>query len=126
MPDHPRKLRAVAAAGVLTIALALPIGVAAAAENGQPTQGESLEAQAQGSPLSPATEAKKAPTEESAPEEEVSEEGAPKEEVTENSPLTPEAIRHPKLPPASGGTTAEEPTRGEEEHAEAETEEEAD
>jgi cell wall-associated NlpC family hydrolase len=131
MPDYPRKLRAVAAAGALTIALALPIGVAAAAENGAPSQGESLgAAPVENSPLAPATEATEAP--EAPAEETAPEEATPKEEVTENSPLTPEAIRHPKLPPASGGTTAEEsgaggqPSKGEEELAEAETEEEAD
>ncbi|MGH2938846.1 MAG: lytic murein transglycosylase [Solirubrobacterales bacterium] len=144
MPAYPRKLRAVAAAGVLTVALALPIGVAAAAENGEPTQGESLgAAPAQNSPLAPATEAA-APSGEAATEsgsEETSRtEASPNtegsksggESVTENAPLVPEAIRHPKLPPASGGTTAEEPgvsgqpTKGEEELAEAGTEEEAD
>jgi hypothetical protein len=125
MPAYPRKLRAVAAAGVLTVALALPIGVAAAAESKEPTHGATLEAPVENSPLAPATEAKEAPE---VPTEEVTpEEGAPKEGVTENAPLTPEAIRHPKLPPASGGTTAEEePTVGEEELAEAGTEEEAD
>ncbi len=48
--------------------------------------------------------------------------------VTENSPLgpKPEVVRHPKLPPASGGTTAQEPTRGEKELAEAKSEREAD
>jgi hypothetical protein len=73
MPDYPRKLRAVAAAGALTIALALPIGVAAAAENGAPSQGESLgAAPVENSPLAPATEATEAPeapAEETAPEE---------------------------------------------------------
>ncbi|MBS1846016.1 MAG: lytic murein transglycosylase [Actinobacteria bacterium] len=130
MPGYPRKLRAVAAAGVLTVALALPIGVAAAAESKEPTHGATLGAAVENSPLAPATEAKEtpatepaeAPTEEAAPEE-----AAPKKEpVTENAPLVPEAIRHPKLPPASGGTTAEEPTKGEEELEEAATEEEAD
>jgi membrane-bound lytic murein transglycosylase B len=99
MSHNPRKLRALAAAAVVTAALALPIG-ATAAESSEPTRGESL--------------------------------GAPAEApVTENAPLNPEAIRHPKIPPASGGTTAEEPgttnpTKGEEELAEAETEQEAD
>jgi cell wall-associated NlpC family hydrolase len=93
MTSHPRKLRAVAAAGVITAALALPIGVAAAAES--PVQGESLAAPSEAG-------------------------------VTENAPLTPEVVRHPKLPPASGGTTAEEATKGEEEVAEAKTEGEAD
>jgi membrane-bound lytic murein transglycosylase B len=158
MPDYPRKLRAVAAAGVLTVALALPIGVAAAAENSQPTQGESLGAPAQGSPLAPATQAPSpsgggsgAGTEsEAAPGTEVGSgskpasgtEGRSGSEapsgthtessksagagVTENSPLTPEVVRHPRIPPASGGTTAEKPTRGEEELAEAGSEREAD
>jgi membrane-bound lytic murein transglycosylase B len=93
MSSHPRKLRAIAAAAVLTAALALPIGAAAAAEN--PVQGETL--------------------------------AAPSETgVKENAPLTPEVIRHPKLPAASGGTTAEETTKGEEEIAAAESEQEAD
>ncbi|MBS1893191.1 MAG: hypothetical protein JST59_17980, partial [Actinobacteria bacterium] len=140
MPVFPRKLRAAAAAGVLTVALALPIGVAAAAENKEPTHGATLGAPVENSPPAPAKEA-------AAPNESGSESGseaagteAPPstegsksadEGVTENAPLVPEAIRHPKLPPASGGTTAEEPgitnkTKGEEELAEAGTEEEAD
>jgi membrane-bound lytic murein transglycosylase B len=139
MPSYPRKLRAVAAAGVLTVALALPIGVAAAAENGEPTQGATLEAPTQNGPPAPATEAT-APSEagegsgsEAAGADGGSGSGAPSPEgVTENAPLTPEAVRHPKLPPASGGTTAEEPgigeqpTKGEEELAEAGSEQEAD
>jgi membrane-bound lytic murein transglycosylase B len=90
-----RKLRALAAAGVLIVALALPIG-ATAAEPAEPTQGETL-----GAPDAPPP-------------------------VTENAPLAPEVIRHPTIPPASGGTTAEETTKGEEEVAEAGTEQEAD
>ncbi|MBS1891337.1 MAG: lytic murein transglycosylase, partial [Actinobacteria bacterium] len=129
MRVFPRKLRAVVAAGVLTVALALPIGVAAAAENVEPTHGATLGAPVENTPLAPATEAKEepateAPKEEAAPEEATHKPGG--ETVTENSPLVPEAIRHPKLPPASGGTTAEAPTKGEEELAEAATEEEAD
>ncbi|HEY0277504.1 MAG TPA: lytic murein transglycosylase [Solirubrobacterales bacterium] len=48
--------------------------------------------------------------------------------VTENSPLAPEgeAVRHPKLPPASGGTTAEKISPAEEELESAESELEAD
>jgi membrane-bound lytic murein transglycosylase B len=48
--------------------------------------------------------------------------------VTENSPLVPEgeAVRHPKLPQASGGTTAEETSAAEEELEGAESELEAD
>jgi membrane-bound lytic murein transglycosylase B len=141
MPAYPRKLRAVIAAGALTVALALPIGVAAAAEDGQPTQGESLGGSAvQSSPLAPATEAPSGSGGEAGSEGEAgatteagteaggtSGSGSSRgEAVTENSPLTPEPIRHPKLPPASGGTTAEEPTVGEEELAEAESEQEAD
>src|SRR6059058_4333897 len=57
MLAYPRKLRAVAAAGVLTAALALPIGVATAAENGEPTHGATLGAPVENSPLAPATEA---------------------------------------------------------------------
>ncbi|MBS1885572.1 MAG: lytic murein transglycosylase, partial [Actinobacteria bacterium] len=140
MPAYPRKLRALAVATVLTVALALPIGVAAGAETAKPTQGESLAAPVESSPLAPATEAQATP-EESAPKEpakEATKESAKeapagaKEGVTENSPLTPEAVRHPKLPQASGGTTAEEPgtngkpTKGEKELAEAESEQEAD
>jgi membrane-bound lytic murein transglycosylase B len=162
MPAYPRRLRAVAAAAVLTVALALPIGVAAAAESGEPTHGATLGAPVENSPLAPATEAT-APSGEAGAEPgsegaagteggsggeggSGTEGGSPTgtesgsggegkhgtgtsgagESVTENSALTPEAIRHPKLPPASGGTTAEEPTQGEEELAEAGTEEEAD
>src|ERR1700743_1119224 len=149
MPDYPRKLRAVAAAGVLTVALALPIGVAAAAEHGEPTHGESLGGAKLTSPLAPATEVPAAPSGEAAggrgggagsggeagsgtkagSEAGTGSEGGSSvgESVTENAPLTPEAIRHPKIPPASGGTLAEEtgkPNKGEEELAEAETEEE--
>ncbi|HKZ14353.1 MAG TPA: lytic murein transglycosylase [Solirubrobacterales bacterium] len=100
MSSPLRKLRAVAAAAVLTVALALPIA-ATAAETAEPTHGETLG-------------------------------GLTEAPVTENAPLTPEVIRHPKIPPASGGTTAEEPgtggqpSKGEEEVAEAETEQEAD
>ncbi|HXF31514.1 MAG TPA: lytic murein transglycosylase [Solirubrobacterales bacterium] len=98
MSSRSRKLRALAAALVATAALALPIGAAAATE--APVQGESL---------APPSEAG----------------------VTENAPLTPEVVRHPTIPPASGGTTAEpgtgeQPTKGEEEVAAAETELEAD
>jgi membrane-bound lytic murein transglycosylase B len=155
MPDYPRKLRALVAAGVLTAALALPIGVAAAAENGEPTHGATLGAPVENSPPAPATEAGSesgtgTTTEGGSPSGSESGSGAASpsgsgtdggsgsgsssstEGVTENSPLTPEAVRHPKLPPASGGTTAEEsgigegPTKGEEELAEAGSEAEAD
>jgi len=124
MPSCSRKLRALAAAGALSVALALPIGVAAAAEN--PVHGESLGEASAASPLAPATEV-------AAPETEAADESgaasAPEAEVTENSPLTPEgeAVRHPKLPPASGGTTAGEvPSAAEEELEGAESELEAD
>ncbi|HEY2477759.1 MAG TPA: lytic murein transglycosylase [Solirubrobacterales bacterium] len=142
MRAYPRKLRAVAAAGVATAALALPIGVAAAAEDSQPTQGGTLEAPVENSPLAPATEAPAPSGEAGSGTEANSEAGSTPggggsssgsgEGVTENSPLAPEVVRHPKLPPASGGTTAEEPgingqpTRGEEELAEAGSEQEAD
>jgi membrane-bound lytic murein transglycosylase B len=154
MPAYPRKLRAVAAAGVLTVALALPIGVAAAAEHGEPTHGESLGGAPLTSPLAPATEVPASPsggsgsgatgngggsgtkvgsetgsgTEGGSTGAGEGEAGAAEggESVTENAPLTPEAVRHPKLPPASGGTVAGKPNKGEEELAEAETEEEAD
>jgi membrane-bound lytic murein transglycosylase B len=148
MPAYPRKLRAVAAAGVLTVALALPIGVAAAAEHGEPTHGESLGGAPPTSPLAPATEVPAAPSEAGAGTEGGAKTGSEgvgtesgaagggeaagptggsaEESVTENAPLTPEAVRHPKLPPASGGTVAEEQNQGEKELAEAETEEEAD
>ena len=113
MIASPRKLRAVVAAAAITAALAAPIAVATAAEEAPIVQGEALEAApVENSPLAPATE-------------------APKEGVKENAPLAPEVVRHPKLPPASGGTTAEDPgnegpTKGEKEVAEAETETEAD
>jgi membrane-bound lytic murein transglycosylase B len=131
-----RKLRAVAVAAVITAALATPIGVAAAAESGQPTQGETLGAPVQNSPLAPATEAAAPKGEagsgtEGTGTESTTESGSEASSplgpgVTENAPLTPEAIRHPKLPPASGGTAAEEPTKGEEEIEEAGSELEAD
>jgi membrane-bound lytic murein transglycosylase B len=111
MRAYPRKLRAVAAAATIAAALALPIGVAAAAEG--PVQGETL-GEAPASPLAPATEAPNG--------HETTDEAG----VTENSPLNPEAVRHPTLPPASGGTTAEEPTKAEEELEEAGSEQEAD
>jgi membrane-bound lytic murein transglycosylase B len=130
MSPLPRKLRAVAAASVLTAALALPIGAAAAAESGQPVQGSSLEAPIQNSPLAPATEA--AGAAEGGESQGSSESGATAESgVTENAPLAPEVIRHPTIPQASGGNTSEsgiseQLTKGEEEVAEAETEQEAD
>jgi membrane-bound lytic murein transglycosylase B len=109
MRARPRKLRALAAAATVAAALALPIG-AAAAENANPVRGESLEV--------PAPQVKEA---------------TPGAGITENSPLVPEgeAVRHPKLPPASGGTTAEadigeQPTKAEEELEGAESELEAD
>jgi membrane-bound lytic murein transglycosylase B len=111
MAPGPRRLRSLIAAGWVAAALALPVGGAAAAE--APAQGEAPtpgEALVQG-------EALEAPGE------------AP---VTENSPLIPEVVRHPTLPPASGGTSAEETgiggprTKGEEEVEEAETEAQAD
>jgi membrane-bound lytic murein transglycosylase B len=133
MASYPRKLRAVAAAAVLTAALAAPIGLASAADQ-QPTRGatlaEPLGEAKQNSPLAPATEVKEPPKEVEAPAEQAEEapeeaEAAPIEGVTENAPLDPEVVRHPKLPPASGGTTANE-AEGEEELAEAESEQEAD
>src|ERR1700753_4221264 len=104
--NHPGKLRALIGAAIVTVALAAPIGVAAAAESDEPKQGASLEAPVQNAPLAPAHEAKESAGEAASE----SEPG-----VTENAPLGPEVIRHPTIPPASGGTTAEEPTKGEEE-----------
>jgi membrane-bound lytic murein transglycosylase B len=130
MSPLPRKLRAVAAASVLTAAVALPIGAAAAAESGQPVQGSSLEAPVQNSPLAPATEAAGAAEGGESPGGSGS--GSTDESgVTENAPLAPEVIRHPTIPQASGGSTSEsgiseQLTKGEEEVAEAETEQEAD
>jgi membrane-bound lytic murein transglycosylase B len=135
MPAYPRKLRAVVAAAVLTAALSAPIAIAGAAEGPEPTRGQALgEAAVRNSPLAPAHEAK-APA---AAEPEAAGDGEGESEateatteealvpgVTENSPLAPEVVRHPKLPPASGGTTANE-AKGEEEIAEAKTEQEAD
>jgi membrane-bound lytic murein transglycosylase B len=137
MSSPPRKLRAVAAATAISAALALPIAVADAAESGspQPTQGAALEAPTQNSPLAPATEAAGDAAGTSGEGNEGGSEGGSGSEagsgstgegVTENSPLTPEVVRHPQLPPASGGTAAEEPTVGEEEIAEAGSEQEAD
>ncbi|HVS99821.1 MAG TPA: lytic murein transglycosylase [Solirubrobacterales bacterium] len=118
MSLRPGKLRAVVATAALAAALATP-PAASAAEAPQPTQGAALEAPVENSPLAP-SEATEAGGE------------AKAEGVTENAPLAPEVVRHPKLPPASGGTTAEEPaggegpTKGEEEIEEAESEGEAD
>jgi membrane-bound lytic murein transglycosylase B len=124
-PAYPRKLRAVVVATAITAALALPVGVAAAAEDAKPVQGESLggssQSAAQTNPLAPATEATGGGKGGSA-------EGGEGSGVTENSPLAPEgeAVRHPKLPPASGGTAYEEPSEAEEELEDAGSEEEAD
>jgi membrane-bound lytic murein transglycosylase B len=153
MLAHPRKLRALAAAAAMTAALALPIGVAAAAEGDQPVRGATLGEATTVGPAAPATEAAGTETESS---EAAANEGAGGEAkpgakggsgstsgdgaatvieggVTENSPLVPEgeAVRHPKLPQASGGTTAEadigeQPTKAEEELEGAESELEAD
>jgi membrane-bound lytic murein transglycosylase B len=126
MPAFPRKLRAVAAAVTITAALALPIGVAAAAEGNQPVQGESLGAPTATGPLPPTTEAAGTGTEAGSTSGEVAGKSGAGSGVTENSPLDPEAVRHPTLPPASGGTTAEEPTQAEKELEEAGSEQEAD
>jgi membrane-bound lytic murein transglycosylase B len=107
-----RKLRALAAAATVTAALALPIG-AAAAEG--PVQGETLgePTVVENSPLTPEPQAPQSP------------------EAEASQPSEGEAVRHPKLPPASGGTTAEadigeQPTKAEEELEGAESELEAD
>jgi membrane-bound lytic murein transglycosylase B len=127
MTAPPRKLRVVVAAVAITAALAAPIAVATAAEDPPLVQGEALEvAPVESSPPAPTTEAPKDTGESE------SEATSPLGEgVKENAPLSPEVVRHPKLPPASGGTTAEDPgneglTKGEEEVAEAESEAEAD
>jgi membrane-bound lytic murein transglycosylase B len=136
MMPHPRKIRAAALAGALTVALALPIGAAAATESTPPTSGASLEAPVQNTPLAPATEAAAGATEGSGEAKGETESGTAGEPntgssgsgsgVTENAPLAPEVVRHPKLPPASGGTTAEEPTQAEKEIEGAGSEQEAD
>jgi cell wall-associated NlpC family hydrolase len=123
MAASPHKLRAVVAAAAIAAALAAPIAVAGAAEDPPVVQGEALEAAPIESPLAPATEAPGAGESEST--------SPLVEGVKENAPLAPEVVRHPRLPPASGGTTAEDPgngqpTKGEEEVAEAETEKQAD
>jgi membrane-bound lytic murein transglycosylase B len=120
MPAYPRKLRAVAAAAALTAALAVPIA-ATAAEAPQSSTPPTSEALVANSVLAPATVAPEAGSGGS----------SAGEGVTENTPLEPEVVRHPKLPPASGGTAAGEPgsegpTKGEEEVEEAGTEQEAD
>jgi membrane-bound lytic murein transglycosylase B len=144
MPGYPAKLRALALALVLTLALAAPIAIATAAENPQPTRGASLGAPTKVSPLAPATEVAPAQTDgalgaeptgtteaESAGTEAGSTSGAEPGSgsgagVAENAPLAPEAVRHPTLPPASGGTEPETPSPAEEELAEAGSEQEAD
>jgi membrane-bound lytic murein transglycosylase B len=125
-----RKLRALAAAATVAAALALPIGVAAAAEGDQPVRGATLGEATTAGPVAPALEA---PPAEGEPTDESGAAAAPEAGVIENSPLAPEgeAVRHPKLPPASGGTTAEadigeQPTKAEEELEGAESELEAD
>jgi membrane-bound lytic murein transglycosylase B len=124
MAPGPRKLRAVLAAAAISAALALPIGAAAAAE--APVQGEAAaqtEAPAQGEALVQG-EALEAPSEANPLTPAEHSDSTAEPGVTENSPLTPEVIRHPTLPQASGGTTAEadigeKPTKGEEEADEA-------
>jgi membrane-bound lytic murein transglycosylase B len=131
MTSDARKLRAVAAAAAICAALAAPIGVAAAAESSTTA---ATSATVENSPLAPATEAKAGPNGtdgEAEGEKGSGPTGSGSSGVTENAPLAPEVVRHPTLPPASGGTTAEagigeQPTKGEEELAEAETEGEAD
>jgi len=141
MTTAPRKLRALAAAATVAAALALPIGAAAAAESGQPVRGATLGEATSAGPPAPATETEstEAGTNETATGEakpDAEDDGstsASDDGVIENSPLAPEgeAVRHPKLPPASGGTTAEAdigegPTKAEEELEGAESELEAD
>ncbi|HJZ36787.1 MAG TPA: lytic murein transglycosylase [Solirubrobacterales bacterium] len=141
MRDGHRKLRALAAAATVAAALALPIGVAAAAESGQPVRGATLGEATSAGPPAPATEAAGTETEstEAGTNEAATGEAKPDAEgdgstsasddgVIENSPLAPEgeAVRHPNLPPASGGTTAEEISPAEEELEGAESELEAD
>jgi membrane-bound lytic murein transglycosylase B len=146
MTTAHRKLRALAAATAITAALALPIGAAAAAEGDQPVRGATLGEATTVGPPAPATEAAGTETEstEAGTNEAATGEARPDAEgdgstsatddgVIENSPLAPEgeAVRHPKLPPASGGTNAEadigeQPTKAEEELEGAESELEAD
>jgi membrane-bound lytic murein transglycosylase B len=134
-----RKLRALGAAAIATAALALPIGVAAAAEGDQPVRGATLGEATTVGPTAPATGAAGTEAESGANEAATGEAkpggedgsgatSAAAEGVTENSPLIPEgeAVRHPKLPPASGGTTAEAISPAEEELEGAESELEAD
>ena len=131
MTSNARKLRAVAAAAAICAALAAPIGVAAAAESSAAAKATATAVE--NSPLAPATEAPQTPaaTEAGGANGGSGSTGSGASGVTENAPLAPEVVRHPTLPPASGGTTAEaqigeQPTKGEEEVAEAETEGEAD
>jgi membrane-bound lytic murein transglycosylase B len=141
MTTAHRKLRALAAAATVAAALALPIGAAAAAEGDQPVRGATLGEATTVGPPAPATEAAGTETEstEAGTNEAVTGEAKPDAEgdgstsatddgVIENSPLAPEgeAVRHPKLPPASGGTTAEKISPAEEELEGAESELEAD
>jgi membrane-bound lytic murein transglycosylase B len=128
MPASPRKLCAAVVAAAVAAALAAPIAVAGAAEDKAPVQGEALGAPVENSPLAPATVAPE-PGEAAGTESDGGEAATPSplgEGVKENAPLAPEVVRHPTIPPASGGTTAEATTKGEEEVAEAKTEREAD
>jgi membrane-bound lytic murein transglycosylase B len=117
MPPYPRKLRAAAAAAVITAALAAPIGIASAANSPDLSTGESIEVPVEVSP--PPTTKEGEGTGSGAT-------SAAPGGVVENSALAPEAVRHPKLPEASGGTTAGETTPAEEELEGAESETEAD
>jgi membrane-bound lytic murein transglycosylase B len=128
------KIRAVAATAAVTVALALALGAAGAEAAGNPVAGASVEEPVSGTPLSPAEPA--AP-ESTAPESEEAaggegenkggegkgktggEDQAGKESggAIRNAPIAPEVVRHPKLPPATGGTNAGEQTAEEEEEA---------
>jgi cell wall-associated NlpC family hydrolase len=139
MEDGAHKIRAVAAVAAVTVALALPLAAARAEAAGTPVAGASLEEPVAGSPLGPAEPAvPAAPVGEGVENEAAggeagagegkgtSEGGEGKDEgrsgngsggTVENAPISPEAVRHPKLPPATGGTNAGEQSAEEEEEA---------
>jgi hypothetical protein len=126
MEDGARKIRAVAVTAAVTVALALPLVAARAEAADNPVAGTPLEEPVGNSPLGPAQPAPESP----APTPETGASGGEGEGTSEagskstgegsggeqsggessgairNAPIAPEVIRHPKLPPATGGTNA--------------------
>ncbi len=136
MEDGARKIRAVAATAAVTVALAVPLVAARAEAAGNPVAGATVEQPIDNSPLGsaqPAPEGAETGTEGSesgtAGQGGSGETGEGASEgqagdafggAIRNAPITPEVVRHPKLPPATGGTNAGEVSAEELEAAEAE------